>query len=372
VDIKTTLKASVAAAALVAVSAPVVSSTAAAGTISNGNDNAVVISGGLVRSLQVVDTGGDTGMANVDGGNDTNSRMRILVNGDLTESVKVGGVWEANLPSSNSAGNSVFAKAGDSVAGDVGAFGFRKTDITFTHASLGKLSIGQNSTSSDNKPSLDSTGNNNAGMNGAGKALVFNGTTQANTAFTAADQFSSYFGGRADRVRYDTPDMGGFQLSGSLIGDSTWDAGLTYGATYGDFQIAAAAQYATSQSATVEASYGAGIAVKHSSGISAGYHYGTESTENTAISGSSWHAEIGYVTSSLSNMGDSAITVVYSSADETLVDGMEAENIAVHLRQNMPAGVQIFAMVEQASFDDATANSYDDVTAAMIGTYIGF
>lgn len=369
-DIKTTLKASVAAAALLAVSAPVVSSTAAAGTISNGNDNSVVISGGLVRSLQVVDTGGDSGMANVDGGNDTSSRMRILVNGDLTESVKVGGVWEANLPRSNAAGSSVFAKAGDSTAD--AAFGFRKTDITFTHASLGKLSIGQNSTSSDNKPSLDSTGNNNAGMNGAGKALVFNDTTKANTAFTAADQFSSYFGGRADRVRYDTPNIAGFQLSGSLIGDSTWDAGLTYGATYGDIQIAAAAQYATVQSATVEATYGAGIAIKHSSGISAGYHYGTEDTKNTAISGSSWHAELGYVTNALSNMGASAITVVYSSADETVTDNFEATNIAVHLRQNMAAGVQVFAMVEKASFDDSTSASYDDVTAAMIGTYIGF
>jgi predicted porin len=93
---KTTLKASVAAAALFAVSAPVVSSPAEAG-LANGNDNGVVISGALNRSMQYVDNGSANSWVNTDGGTD-NSRLRILVSGQLTESIKVGGTWEAKLP----------------------------------------------------------------------------------------------------------------------------------------------------------------------------------------------------------------------------------------------------------------------------------
>ncbi len=372
-DIKTTLKASVAAAALVAVSAPVVSSPADAGSISNGNDNGVVISGGLARSILYVDTGGSNSFSHVDGGNDTNSRVRILISGDLTESIKVGGTWEANLPNSNDIGNSVTSKAGNANAGDVGAFGFRRTDIQFTHANLGKLTIGQSSTASDNRPSLDSVGNNNAGMTYVGDSLIFNGTTQANTALTAGGQFDSYFGTRADHVRYDLPSFGGFNLGASIIDGDQWDAGLTYGATYGDIQIAAAAQYRSIQSATVDAAYGAGIAVKHASGFSADFHYGTEDNNNTTtVQGSQWGAEIGYVTSALSNLGDSAITINYVSSDEASTDNFDAETVGVHLKQNLPAGVAVFASWENASFDDNTGASYDDVSTALVGTYIGF
>ena len=101
-SIKTTLKASVAAAALIAVAAPVISSPAEAG-LANGNDNSVVISGSLNRALMYTDNGTANDWSNVDGGTD-NSRLRILVSGKLTDSIKVGGVWEANLPVSNDGG----------------------------------------------------------------------------------------------------------------------------------------------------------------------------------------------------------------------------------------------------------------------------
>jgi len=64
--IKTTLKTSVAVAALFAVAAPVVSSPAEAG-LANGNDNGVVISGAINRSLMYVDNGSANGWLNTDG-----------------------------------------------------------------------------------------------------------------------------------------------------------------------------------------------------------------------------------------------------------------------------------------------------------------
>jgi len=376
-SIKTTLKASVAAAALIAVAAPVISSPAEAG-LANGNDNGVVISGALNRSLMYTDNGTANDWSNVDGGTD-NSRLRILVSGKLTDSIKVGGVWEANLPNSQPNGSTSNQGADDGAttnAADNGAFSFRKTEITFTHATMGKLSIGQSSTSSDNKPSLDGTTNNNAGITHGGGMMVFDKTANANTAVTAGAAFSSYFGGRRDRVMYATPSIAGFKGSVAMGDDAFWDAGLTYGATYGDIQIAAAAQYASLGTDTPANNYGVGLALKHSSGLSAGAHWGEEggnSNAANAVAGHSWGVEAGYATSTISNLGSTAFSVVYTAADASTVDDYEAETVSFHVKQSMPAGVAVYASYENASFEDNNAGTaLEDLSVFLVGTKLSF
>ena len=374
-SIKTTLKASVAAAALIAVAAPVISSPAEAG-LANGNDNGVVISGALNRALMYADNGKANDWTNVDGGTD-NSRLRILVSGQLTETIKVGGVWEANLPISSSQGltSNQGSDSGATTTTDA-AFGFRKTEVTFTHATMGKLSIGQSSTSSDNKPSLDGTVNNNAGITHGGGMMVFDKTANANTAVTSGAAFASYFGGRRDRVRYDTPSIMGFKGSVSMGDDAFWDTGLTYGATYGDIQIAAAAQYASLGSDTPANNYGVGLALKHSSGLSAGAHWGEEgggSNAASGINGHSWGVEAGYTTSAMSNLGATAFSVIYTAADATLADDFEAETVSFHVKQSMPAGVDVYASYENASFEDNNAGTdLEDLSVFLIGTKLSF
>ena len=374
-SIKTTLKASVAAAALIAVAAPVISSPAEAG-LANGNDNGVVISGALNRALMYADNGKANDWTNVDGGTD-NSRLRILVSGKLTDTINVGGVWEANLPISSAQGltSNQGSDSGATTTTDQ-AFGFRKTEVTFTHATMGKLSIGQSSTSSDNKPSLDGTTNNNAGITHGGGMMVFDKTANANTTVTAGGSFSSYFGGRRDRVRYDTPSIMGFKGSASMGDDAFWDTGLTYGATYGDIQIAAAAQYASLGSDTPANQYGVGLALKHSSGLSAGAHWGEEggnSNAASAVAGHSWGVEAGYTTSAMSNLGATAFSVVYTAADATETDDFEAETVSFHVKQSMPAGVEVYASYENASFEDNNAGTdLEDLSVFLVGTKLSF
>ena len=374
-SIKTILKASVAAAALVAVAAPVISSPAEAG-LKNGNDNGVVISGALNRALMYADNGKANDFVNVDGGTD-NSRLRILVSGTLTESIKVGGVWEANLPVSSAQGSTSNqgADSGATTTADAG-FSFRKTEITFSHATMGKLSVGQSSTASDNKPSLDGTTNNNAGITHGGGMMVFDKTANANTGVTAGGAFTSYFGGRRDRVMYATPSIAGFKASAAMGDDSFWDAGLTYGATYGDVKIAAAAQYASLGTDTPANQYGVGLALKHSSGLSAGAHWGEEggnSNAASAVAGHSWGVEAGYATSAISNLGSTAFSVVYTAADATETDDFEAETVSFHVKQSLPAGVAVYASYEQASFEDNNAaTNLDDLTVFLVGTKLSF
>jgi hypothetical protein len=374
-NIKTTLKTSVAVAALFAVAAPVVSSPAEAG-LANGNDNGVVISGAINRSLMYSDNGSANGWLNTDGGTD-NSRLRILVSGQVTESIKVGGTWEANLPLSNSNGKVVSSGTTEGDVTNVGdsAFALRHSRVDFSHATMGSLSIGQGSSSSDNRPGLGSTASANSGMSHGGLLFVFNETTKTATAVTGGSQFSSYFGTRRDRLRYDTPSIGGFKLSGSMGDSNFWDAGLTYGATYGDIQVAAAAQVAHGGGTANSETAGVGIAFKHASGLSAGAHYGGEYGTGgaaTEVEGKSWHVEAGYVTSAISNLGDTAFEVIYTESEDTISDLYDAKSTQFHFHQNMPAGIKAYAAYEIASFDDGSVNTLDDITVFLVGTKLSF
>lgn len=372
-SIKTTLKASVAAAALVAVAAPVVSSPAEAG-LANGNDNGVVISGSLVRSLMYTDNGSANDWSHIDGGADTASRMRILVKGALSESIAVGGVFEANLPRSNSSVATSGADVGATVVGD-SAFGFRKTDISFTHATLGKLSIGQGDTASDNKPSLDSTGTNNAGVTYGSGIDVFDKTANTNGT-TAGSHFASYFGGRKDRIRYDAPSIAGFSAGADFGQDGFWDVGLKYGATYNDIQIAAAISYQSLGADTPENNQAMGIAVKHASGISAGMWYGQEggaSDAASAVDGSSFGVEAGYTTTAISNFGATSFNVKYTESREANNNDFTADSVQFAFNQSMPAGVDVFASYENASFDDNNAaTDLENLSVFLMGTKINF
>jgi hypothetical protein len=377
-SIKTTLKASVAAAALVAVAAPVVSSPAEAG-LANGNDNGVVISGAINRSLMYTDNGRANDWTNIDGGTD-NSRIRILVSGKLTESISVGGVWEANLPAENS---TAVTNAGTDIGATVdsgnSAFGLRKTELNFTHATMGKLSFGDHDTSSNNQPSLGSVGGNtNDGMNMGSSLGVYDRTADTNGAL-ASTHFDDYFGGGESRIRYSTPSIAGLVASASLANDSVWDVGVTYGATYGDVQVAAAAQFknmATDAAASGNANYGAGLALKHSSGISVGGFYGAEAGTSTAangIDGSTWGMEAGYTTTAMSNLGSTSFEINYSEHTEASVDNFDADVLNFAVQQKMPAGVDVYLHYQIATFDDANAaTDLEDITAFMMGTRLSF
>jgi hypothetical protein len=377
VDIKLVLKSSVAAAALVAVAAPVVSGSAQAG-VANGNDNSVVMSGNLTRSIMYMDNGSSNEITHVDGGNDTSSRFRIIVSGKLTESVDVGGIWEANLPVSNNQGSQTTgANATITEAGDSGSFGFRKTEVTFNHATMGKLSIGQSSTASDNRPSLGFASNTNGGLTNGGGAILYNSTAKAQTGtITAGGQFSNYFGTRDDRIRYDSPSFGGFKVAVAAATDNFWDAGLTYGATYGDITVAAAAQYTALNAGgtSPKANMGAGIALTHTSGLGASFYYGQEDAAGgNQVEGSQYGLELGYKTDALSNLGTTGFALVYIRADETTANNAEATLWGIHAKQSMPAGISVFASYENSSYDNiAAGRNYDDLSVALIGTQINF
>ncbi len=99
---KSTLKSSVAAAALFAIAAPVAPSVNAADdTLKSGNKNSLSISGQVVRALYYADDGKNSQFFHSDGGI-TSTRVRWVAKGTLDENVTMGATCELNSPLSNS------------------------------------------------------------------------------------------------------------------------------------------------------------------------------------------------------------------------------------------------------------------------------
>lgn len=374
-NIKTTLKTSVAAAALVAIGAPAVVSSASAG-INNGNKNSLIMSGQIVRALMYQDDGHNSQLFNIDGF-DTASRVRWIVSGQMTESVSIGGLVEMNFPNSNR--NYALGTAGSN-NGEVDTdttFAIRHTRIDFKHKALGTLSLGQSSVAGDGATSQTFTayaptisGSADAPL---GNSNFWNSTTQSiSTVGQAA--LTDYDPSREDRIRYDTPSFGGLKLSVSHQ-DTGESAAANYSGKFGGIQVAAAGFYKNNSagSTTNTATMGGSIAAKHDSGVSADFSYSRQDNKpGVTQEGKNWHAGAGYA-ANLTNLGTTGFGIIYSQTDDGVVNGDEGTQFAFSVNQKVASvGADIFAGFTLATYDDGTATNYDDFTTIFAGTRLNF
>jgi len=404
VNIKTVLKTSVAAAALVAVAAPVVSTSAEAG-ISNGNKNSLVVNGQIVRQILFADDGNNSGMFLTDG-TSTSSRVRWIAKGQATEAVEIGGIIELNIPQSNAGGtqslgqantaavvNNVGGTAGVTATsnganveseGTDGSWGIRLIDISFKHKSMGKLSIGQGNTASNGKSetSLAGVGSILAASTGGalGGGLSFwDNTNNVYTAKKSGSSFASHDGlSRDDRIRYDLPTFAGVSLATSLAKGGNWDIGAGYSGKFGGIQVAAGAQYnnTSATSTTKEGTHSASLAVKHDSGLNAEVTWGEERNESgvAATTAESEHLAfgLGYI-GNFVNLGSTAMQVTYTKTEEAAAQGDEAIAWNVAVAQNLSAvGSQLYLQYERVSLEDNVSTDYDDISMFMAGAKVTF
>ncbi len=371
-DTKIILKTSVAAAALVAVAAPV-----AAG-VESGNTNSLTMSGQIARSLVYADNGDSSELFMTDG-IDTNTRLRWITSGKLTESVTVGGVVEMNMPNSNGGYTLGDTTATESTLADSEEWGFRKTEITFTHKAAGKLSIGQGSAAGDgaSTQSLGSWGPSMSaqGAGGAGSSVYNNSATNTLTGITVGSSVGQYDPSREDRVRYDTPSFGGLSLAvsyGTLGGGSSVGAG--YSGKFGGIAVSAGAFYRKSDSTAgnVDGTVGGSVAIKHDSGLSAHLGYTREDARDGTIEGKEWHGGIGYA-ASLTNLGTTGFAVNYAKSDDATSVGDEGTVLGIAVNQNLSAvGTDVFLAYSRYTYEDTTTTNYDDFSAIMAGTRMNF
>ena len=375
---KSILKTSVASAALLAVAAPV-TSTSAVAEVKNGNDNGLVISGHINRSLVVLDDGSYEEAMHVDGGT-ANSRMRFIVTGSLTDSLSVGGTYEMNMANSNDIASADFSSTTTgtdrSTNGDI-AFSVRQANISFKHKAGGSLTIGQ-STQPNNNAGSAWGGNNfgTGGLNHMGDVEFRDNTApNTNTSLTAAAQFGMFDGGREDGIKYTLP--GGLPFTGNIMYEEggVWMAGLNASAEIAGMAVSVWGAYENlkATSTTVETQHHVGIAVKHSSGLGVVARFGQEdSTDQQAFDGEGQMIGVSYQTKAMSDLGSSHMRVTWGTNEDMSQAGDEATRMAISFVQKLPAGTSIHIGYEEAEYERTGTKTYDDVSAFIAGAMINF
>ncbi len=203
----------------------------------------VTLSGHVNRAVMYADDGMDTDTFFVD---PETSPTLINITGehDLNSDVTVG----AQLEVRHSSNNSYDVTIGQTSDPSVNSFEERMLEVYFRSKTMGTLWLGQGETASENTSEYDL---NDAWLAGTysytgdfGGSIAFRDS--AGNALTTIGVVSDNFDGlaRDDRIRYDTPEFYGAMLSVSTATAEQWDVALKYGASFGDFEVAAAVAYA--------------------------------------------------------------------------------------------------------------------------------
>ena len=282
-NIKTTLKASVAAAALFAIAAPVATTADAADdTFKTGNKNSLTMSGYVSRAFYWADDGEHDGLFNT--ANETGqSRVRWIAKGTVNENVSMGALLELEMPKSNDDGSASFGSTtGDETTANNAAWNVRHQFIWVNHKTLGKISLGNTNAAANGgvQANFAKTGGTSGTMDnkwvGSGfqflnKSTITGNATGSFTGVTVGGSRSDLdFTSRTDVLRYDTPKFGGARLAISYSQAGTGEVGATYGGKFGSVKVKARAGYSELSSAgTNDYNLGGSLAVLHDSGINA-------------------------------------------------------------------------------------------------------
>ncbi len=383
-NIKTTLKSTVAVAALFAVAAPVANAE-----IKSGNKNSLTISGQVVRAIFHADDG-QSSKTFQSGGNWTASRVRWIASGKVNENVTAGASIEMNIPISNKEDKHTLGlPESDGVdSGEDSGWAMRHQYVWVKHKKFGKLSLGNTDPASNGSSEADFTGTGMFAMSDGssyGSGIIFQNTTNASapvaSGVTVGKAISNLDGiSRTDVIRYDTPRFMGLQLKAGAIAGGDWDVGLNYSGKFGPVKVKARAGYAN-QSRAASGKYIASgsVAVLHDSGLLATFATGKQKFSDAASKPSFNYFGVGY-NAKIFNAGQTAFYFKWNQTDDNVTtannDDDEGEAIGFAVTQKFSAiGAQIGLEYMNYSLDsktNTTNNTFDDVDVITLMTIFAF
>jgi len=282
VNMKTILKTSVAAAALMAIAAPVSAQNLGRET---GRDKVnLKIYGQVNRAMMWGDDGKNERLFVVDNAVST-TRIGFLATAPVTADIQLGAQIETEIASNTS--NSVSVGTDTSTSANLDnnqgqtVFTERLMEVTINHKRFGKLSLGQGSEASDGiaEHNLNSAPNV-VGMlsyvtTGSNFRLVNKATN--NNVSTTLGALANYIDqGRDDRVRYDTPKFFDTTLAASYTSGGETGVAIRHDRKYGQFRVQAGIGYANTNgtSTTVDDEVSGSVSVLHNSGVNAFFSTG--------------------------------------------------------------------------------------------------
>jgi hypothetical protein len=380
VNIKTTLKTTVAAAALFAIAAPV-----SAGTVSNSNDTAsVTLSGHFNKGVLWMSDGNSDRVSIVDNTN-SQTRGRIVVNGKLNEAVSYTALTEWAMTSNDSNDASPSSDTLDetsTAAGNDSFFTKRHNMIRMAHKSFGSVRLGHTSEATDGITENSKTGAGDIVYGGAtniGNAIHLRRSNAANGAQPSSVVVGDLLiqageGTRTDTIRYDTPTFAGFSAAASFQADQSSSYALRYGGKFAGISVAAGYGYSAENAGAAAQGnmQGGSIALGHDSGLSLRASGGiTDFDAQGRDNGTTVSVGAGYK-ANLVSAGSTNFAVDWTRSENGSANDDKIDLFSVGVVQETDAGVKFYLGYQLFSAEQADSVDYDDASTVMAGTKVFF
>ncbi|MBT3790191.1 MAG: porin [Alphaproteobacteria bacterium] len=347
------------------------------GLAKSGNDKVgLKIYGQVNRGVLLVDDGHNAKAFSVD--NDSSStRIGLVGNVEATDNLTIGTKIEVQFES-NSTGDVNQANNSSTIASN--SFTERHLDLFFAHKRMGTVWLGQGSTASDAMASTDLSRTTLVGYSSVsdiagGISFATSGTGAITGNPAVGDVFSDMTGlGRDDRVRYDTPDMSGFQLGTSLVDGGEWDLAGSYNRDFESLQMSVGGGYSnpSGTSTTTSSITHGSLSVMMKNGINATVAAGKSKMKSAARSDPGFqYLKLGYL-ASWTKLGNTAFAVDYGQYDDVAQNNDEASSYALMFVQNLDNwGTELYGVYRNHELK-RTGSSLDDIDAVLMGARVKF
>jgi hypothetical protein len=336
----------------------------------------IVVNGHVNRAIVLTDNGTASGFTHVTS-NFSRTRVRWIGTGKISDDMSVKTNIELGHQSSI-ATNQDLGDNGD--VNGVAALDERHVEFQITSKSLGKIYMGQGISGSESIAESDLSGTGLVSLNGNGE-LIGGGETFQSSAGAASGHgtvganFNNFDGlGRRDRIRYDTPKFGGFQVTMSHANQDSRDIALRYGGSMGGTKVKAAVgvfENETNGSGGIAGS----VSVLMPMGVS--FTFGaSDSSDDDGGNGDSatWrYAKVGYKFKGLGS-GQTRLYAEYNQNEDVRALNTEASYWGVGIVQIMePLGAELYGSFTTYSAEDSTiAADPEDITQLVAGARFKF
>ena len=342
------------------------------------------VTGQFSTEMHAIDDGFSTRVRHADS-NFSSSRFRFIAGSKVNSNLKVKGVAEIAMNDarnnfSNARGKFNGGRSGNDVQ-------TRKTELIFTHNQLGKVYMGAGSAGADGIMNINTHGvysslPNFMGL--AGFSAEFKEDKDTVSGITLGKQFADLdFNGRQQRVRYDTPAVGGFMVTVSHSDEQAVEAAIRFsGKAFGSkIKAGVGTAQMSGEGDEFDEMYGAMISVAHKSGfgLALGCGFQKRAEQVTGASGiqetdndKAGCGTQGHFKRKFNSLGASTIVVEYEKKDNMQAFGDTATGIGVNFHQKIDAAA-LEVWVKYSNFDvEREGTSIEDIDMVSMGTRMKF
>ena len=333
------------------------------------------ISGQINRAIQHADNGLNSEIRHVTNTNSQN-KLRFSGTGKISDDLKIQAYAELG---NNDSGSSSQSVSDADVGNNTGFATTRYMELRLTSKSMGKLYLGHGSDAQDGVVGAGNLSGLGVAMSGGmDEDLQFadeDFVTSAGAAVGRVDAFNDEFDGtRQDRIRYDTPSFGGFNVAVSHANNDRVSYSLRYGGNFNGIKVKGAIGK-TDQDAGADGSgndeTSASIGVLLPMGLNFQYAYG-EKTRAGRNDPEANYVRVGYRMKGM-GVGETRVGVSLHTVDDGSANGDEFQSLNFAVVQVIePLGAELYGAYSNVSLDRTATANIEDIDIVTVGLRVNF